>query len=77
MGIVEGALRFSYLEIFGNSLIQPEGDHGQIGMQQGVGAHGVTVDGVTLDVAAMIASKDAVVRDLTGGIAAVHVGTKG
>jgi len=40
-------------------------------LQQGVSAHGVSVDGVTLDVAAMIASKDAVVHDLTGGIASL------
>lgn len=40
-------------------------------LQQGVATHGITVDGVTLDVAAMIASKDAIVRDLTGGIASL------
>ena len=40
-------------------------------LQQGVATHGIEVDGVTLDVAAMIASKDAIVRDLTGGIAAL------
>ena len=40
-------------------------------LQQGVATHGIAVDGVTLDVAAMIASKDAIVRDLTGGIAAL------
>jgi len=40
-------------------------------LQQGVGAHGIAVNGVSLDVAAMIASKDAVVRDLTGGIASL------
>ena len=40
-------------------------------LQQGVATHGITVDGVTLDVATMIASKDAIVRDLTGGIASL------
>ncbi|RLA02685.1 MAG: dihydrolipoyl dehydrogenase [Gammaproteobacteria bacterium] len=40
-------------------------------LQRGMDTHGIAVDGVTLDVAAMIASKDAVVRDLTGGIASL------
>jgi dihydrolipoamide dehydrogenase len=40
-------------------------------LQRGVATHGIVVDGITLDVAAMIASKDAVVRDLTGGIASL------
>lgn len=40
-------------------------------LQQGVATHGIAVDGVTLDVATMIASKDAIVRDLTGGIASL------
>ena len=38
-------------------------------LQRGMGSHGIAVNGLTLDVAAMIASKDAIVRDLTGGIA--------
>ena len=40
-------------------------------LQQGVATHGIAVDGVTLDVATMIASKDAIVRDLTSGIASL------
>ncbi|MEN8205152.1 MAG: dihydrolipoyl dehydrogenase [Pseudomonadota bacterium] len=37
-------------------------------LQRGMGTHGIAVDGVTFDVDAMIASKDAIVRDLTQGI---------
>ena len=40
-------------------------------LQQGMDTHGIAVDGVTLDVAAMMASKDATVHDLTHGIAAL------
>jgi dihydrolipoamide dehydrogenase len=40
-------------------------------LQQGMDTHGIAVDGVTLDVATMMASKDATVHDLTHGIAAL------
>ncbi|MEZ5541104.1 MAG: dihydrolipoyl dehydrogenase [Pseudomonadota bacterium] len=40
-------------------------------VESGVAAHGIGVNGVTLDVPAMIAQKDTIVRDLTGGIAAL------
>jgi len=38
-------------------------------MRNDVSGHGISVAGVTLDVPAMIAHKDAIVSDLTGGIA--------
>lgn len=40
-------------------------------MQRDVNAHGISVSGLSLDVPAMIAKKNAIVRDLTGGIAAL------
>jgi dihydrolipoamide dehydrogenase len=40
-------------------------------LQQGMDTHGIAVAGVTLDVAAMMESKDATVSSLTGGIAAL------
>mgnify|MGYP001828781117 CR=1 FL=1 len=40
-------------------------------LQQDAQAHGITVDAVSLDVDAMMASKDATVQDLTHGIAAL------
>jgi dihydrolipoamide dehydrogenase len=38
-------------------------------MRNGISGHGISVAGVSLDVPAMIANKDAIVSDLTGGIA--------
>lgn len=40
-------------------------------VQHGASAHGIGVSGLSLDVAAMIGKKDTIVRDLTGGIAAL------
>jgi dihydrolipoamide dehydrogenase len=40
-------------------------------MQQEAAVHGIQAQGVSLDVAAMIAGKDRIVRELTGGIAAL------
>jgi len=40
-------------------------------MRNEVAAHGIGVNGLSLDVAAMIGKKDAIVRELTGGIAAL------
>lgn len=40
-------------------------------LQQDAGAHGIAFDGVTLDVPAMIDRKDAIVSDLTRGIASL------
>lgn len=40
-------------------------------LQQDANAHGIMVNGITLDVPAMMASKDATVDDLTHGIAAL------
>ena len=36
--------------------------------RHGLAAHGVTVTGVTLDLAAMMKRKDAIVRQLTNGV---------
>ena len=40
-------------------------------MQNGISSHGISASGVALDVPAMMASKDRVVHELTGGIAAL------
>ena len=40
-------------------------------LQQHAGTHGIAVDGLNIDVATMIDRKDAIVKDLTGGIAAL------
>ena len=40
-------------------------------LQQHAGSHGITVEGATLDVAAMIKNKDTIVSDLTHGITAL------
>ena len=40
-------------------------------MQRDVNAHGIGVSGLSLDVPAMVAEKNAIVRDLTSGIAAL------
>ena len=40
-------------------------------LQQDAGSHGITVEGATLDVAAMIKNKDTIVSDLTHGITAL------
>ena len=39
--------------------------------RHGLGAHGIKVDGLELDLAAMMARKDRVVRGLTGGVASL------
>jgi dihydrolipoamide dehydrogenase len=48
-----------------------ESSHWYEKLQQGAGIHGIAAAGITLDMAAMIKRKDAIVSDLTQGIAAL------